>query len=711
MFDLYDVKISVRSIVKLLPEIKGLLSMKPNHERLFRDTIFGPWLDIQSYENNSHMMHYVFQHQVSISNLRLNCPPIIFHIGDHWLEFGRKEFCLITGFRFAHFSEKHGPMSTFFDRYFSENKTRNGFKKINGFDLLNVLKDKKTWLNMLDEDDVRLCLLIASELVFMGKEKRNFLTKHIMWLVDDFDAWNDFPWGEYMWEKFYNRTVTVVSRHTEHHLAELKKNLNFSGTYNLYGFAWHSRKTFGKLKISPKETSQAWFKASAEFIKGLDDQDNTFFQDDKGREKCIEQHNGMCGDTEDGTFVDGVVGKICPKMNRMLVDDGDGVLDSQSDDRDGVLDSQTKDEVLLIKRRKDDKFDELTKIFSKLETSETFVKEAKLFFPSIVSSHPIGGVSSEAKASSSSAHPGNDEDVSHLDDNMEIDGQNAKDGYSNSQHHLHLLIKALGTKIENPSIDVVVPPKVDDPMLRTIKPKDDFDEADVDSYDDDYMSLFNDEEQPAKSSLNDLELQREPDIVDVKDGILEQQANADKGKTTVIQETVRVIVEERPSLRRHCVAFRFRGWLTDQHLDLWIDLMWSLRPPEADWAIVSPHFSTCILNGMMQDYFSNGHMYPLPWIAVEKVYFPVNEPKEHWCLAQLEIRTGVVTFYDSLGWAGGSRRRWWRRMKKVLPEKLTLYLLMHGIFDSKGISADHYKITYNYASVLFQASLYDECGI
>ncbi|GKC25818.1 hypothetical protein Tco_1027968, partial [Tanacetum coccineum] len=68
-----------------------------------------------------------------------------------------------------------------------------------------------------------------------------------------------------------------------------------------------------------------------------------------------------------------------------------------------------------------------------------------------------------------------------------------------------------------------------DPMLHTIKPKDDFDEADVDSYDDDYMSLFNDEEQPAKSFLNDLELQQEPDKVDVKDGILEQQPNADKG--------------------------------------------------------------------------------------------------------------------------------------------------------------------------------------
>ncbi|GJS78928.1 phospholipase-like protein [Tanacetum coccineum] len=96
------------------------------------------------------------------------------------------------------------------------------------------------------------------------------------------------------------------------------------------------------------------------------------------------------------------------------------------------------------------------------------------------------------------------------------------------------------------------------------------------------------------------------------------------------------------------------------------------------------------------------------WLT-DQVYFSVNEPKEHWCLAQFEIRTRVVTFYDSLGWAGGSRRRWWRRMKKVLPEKL--YLLMHGIFDSKGISADDYKITYNYAFVPFQASLYDDCGI
>nr|GEY51033.1 phospholipase-like protein [Tanacetum cinerariifolium] len=251
-----------------------------------------------------------------------------------------------------------------------------------------------------------------------------------------------------MYKKTSKRTVNVVLRHTEHHLAELKENPNFNATYNLYGFAW-----------------------------GFN------------------------------------VKQLCT-------------------------------EVLFIKRHKDDEFDELTKRFSKLETFDNFIKFKNLLTndlctkkessdcnqknsdggmsieekPNFSSHHNdslnhIGGVSSDAKASSSSAHLGNDEDVSHLDDNMEIDGQNVK---------------------------AVVPTKVDDHMLHTIKPKDDFDEADVDSYDDDYMSLFNDEEQRAKSSLNNLELQQEPDKVDVKDGILEQQPNADKGKTTVIQETIGV---------------------------------------------------------------------------------------------------------------------------------------------------------------------------
>ncbi|GKC39026.1 hypothetical protein Tco_1051410 [Tanacetum coccineum] len=86
------------SSVKLLEEIKLLLERNPNRERLFRRTVFERWLDILSHDNDNHLMHYVLLHQVHVSKIPSDCPSMIFHIGDHWLQFGRKEFCLITGF-------------------------------------------------------------------------------------------------------------------------------------------------------------------------------------------------------------------------------------------------------------------------------------------------------------------------------------------------------------------------------------------------------------------------------------------------------------------------------------------------------------------------------------------------------------------------------------------------------------------------------------
>ncbi|GJR83874.1 retrovirus-related pol polyprotein from transposon TNT 1-94 [Tanacetum coccineum] len=70
------------------------------------------------------------------------------------------------------------------------------------------------------------------------------------------------------------------------------------------------------------------------------------------------------------------------------------------------------------------------------------------------------------------------------------------------------------------------------------------------SYDDDYMLMLNDEEKPVKSSSNDMELEQEPDKIDVKQGILEQQPNGLKVNTTVFEETVGVKVKEKHGLRR-----------------------------------------------------------------------------------------------------------------------------------------------------------------
>ncbi|GJX36564.1 hypothetical protein Tco_0248121 [Tanacetum coccineum] len=72
---LYDVKVVVRSALKLLPEIKCLLSSNLNRLNLFRRTVFGPWLDLPSHYNDNHLMHYVLQHQDCIPIVNLDPTP------------------------------------------------------------------------------------------------------------------------------------------------------------------------------------------------------------------------------------------------------------------------------------------------------------------------------------------------------------------------------------------------------------------------------------------------------------------------------------------------------------------------------------------------------------------------------------------------------------------------------------------------------------
>ncbi|GKE34320.1 phospholipase-like protein, partial [Tanacetum coccineum] len=369
-----------------------------------------------------------------------------------------------------------------------------------------------------------------------------------------------------------------------------------------------------------------------------------------------------------------------------------------------------------------------------------------------------------------SSHLVNDEDASHLDDLMEIDVENENDDYSTSQHHLHLLIKSVDSKTENLTIDVVVPPKDDDRILRTIKPNDACDEVEVDNFEDDYMLMLNDEEKHVKSSLNDMELKQEPEKIAVKQGILEQQPNDAKGKTTVLEETVGVKVKEKPSLwrglrplkakKKNCQRALRPNYVLRSAQIRKKKLAMAVKPPfgqqsattpapkkiksqipktevivppfvlenlsrpddcKSDKVTVPEYMSEFITNKDLPEYrfpwgkqdivvgrsfwlslsclnsgktgWLNDHIifqmdiYPLPCIAVEKVYFPVNEPKKQWCLAELEIRNGVVTFYDSLGWAGGSRRRWWRLMKKEQERQYQLTTLD----QSRSMQLLHFK--------------------
>ncbi|PWA84768.1 phospholipase-like protein [Artemisia annua] len=238
--------VNVRSLVKLLPDIKAKLKKNTNRYNLFKSTVFGPWLDVPNKPgNDNHLMNYVLQHQVYVPDVTDECSPITFHIGDNRLHFGRKEFCLVTGLRFGKLAvvdDKEITYVPFCERVFPD-KCLPGPTQYNvkGQHFVNiVLEDKfeKTWLALSDEDAVRICLVVVSVVILSGREGRFNIPKHIMLLVEDFAAFNAFPWGEYLWKIFYLRTVNVVPKHANHHTTNKKKNPEFVPTYNLYGFVW-----------------------------------------------------------------------------------------------------------------------------------------------------------------------------------------------------------------------------------------------------------------------------------------------------------------------------------------------------------------------------------------------------------------------------------------------------------------------------------------
>ncbi|PWA38169.1 phospholipase-like protein [Artemisia annua] len=217
---MFDAKITVRSRLDNLTNIRALLNVKRSN--LFRTTVFGQWLDIPPYSPDNHLYDYFYQNAVSVPEIIDSCPPLRFKIGDNVLDFGREQFCLVTGFRLGQVAKEETdigrivrgiPYSPFLDRLFPKLKSTNK-KRIKGQELLTLMNSGPVWDSLLDVDAVRVCLLVIATCVFIGREPRFYIPDHMLKMIEDLSVWNEYPWGEYMWAHLYKRTVNVVLRHT-----------------------------------------------------------------------------------------------------------------------------------------------------------------------------------------------------------------------------------------------------------------------------------------------------------------------------------------------------------------------------------------------------------------------------------------------------------------------------------------------------------------
>lgn len=231
---MYDAKLSTRSRLQILGQIKRKLSANNVRYKMFKETVFGPWLDIRTYELDNHMIHYLLLHQRYVKDPHVNT-PFYFDVGKHKLEFGRKEFSLITGFRMGDCSLESfqtAKLNSFRHRVFPE------VERVKGSLVSDLVTKHNHQFNSLsDIDAVRVCLLFALE-VFIGPQLRHVIPDEILNLVDYIDSWNKFPWGQYIWEEFHNRVYNTVKKYAEKHLRMVAANPSHVPQYTLQGFVF-----------------------------------------------------------------------------------------------------------------------------------------------------------------------------------------------------------------------------------------------------------------------------------------------------------------------------------------------------------------------------------------------------------------------------------------------------------------------------------------
>ncbi|GKB83234.1 phospholipase-like protein [Tanacetum coccineum] len=173
------------------------------------------------------------QHKVDDSHYDM---PLIYYTEGHSLHFGRPEFALITGLPFG---------TVNFGLYTSgELKFRNRVfphklgLSVTNLHVIGVIEDEETFRKLCDQDSTRLCLILALEVIFVGRLLTCLVDDTLFRLVKNLEDWNCFPWGEHIWTHLYDEIKNIIENHSDEHYFEMKKDRMYVPTYTLSDFVF-----------------------------------------------------------------------------------------------------------------------------------------------------------------------------------------------------------------------------------------------------------------------------------------------------------------------------------------------------------------------------------------------------------------------------------------------------------------------------------------
>ncbi|GKA17451.1 hypothetical protein Tco_0697288, partial [Tanacetum coccineum] len=222
----YDCKVTIRSRPSTILFIKERLSKTNKRLELFKDTVFGKYLDLDVEDNNNHLLNYVLHHQRPELSKSIDS-NLVFDIAGHTLLFERSEFCLVTGFAcekvvFPEYMDDGIPP-------FLRCKAAKGKAAIGKAAKGKAAKRKATQgkaAQPSNKGDTHSVTILDLRSLIWDDEKWKKLS------VEDSIR------GEYYWEEFYKKAVNLIDNLKDTHINFKKKNPSKLPTYSIYGFTW-----------------------------------------------------------------------------------------------------------------------------------------------------------------------------------------------------------------------------------------------------------------------------------------------------------------------------------------------------------------------------------------------------------------------------------------------------------------------------------------
>ncbi|PWA60004.1 phospholipase-like, Aminotransferase-like mobile domain protein [Artemisia annua] len=637
------VKVHIRSKLHYFQLIKDRLS--ENRRRLFRSTCFGPWLDLNYFENDESLIHYMLQNQIKSDDAHYDL-PLIYLVNGHHLHFGRRQFHLITGFKFGmpSFRKFRTGDIIFRDRVFPD-KLGVGLKTI---DLLCLIETEELFTKLSDEDAVRVCILLSAQVIFMGREMLSVVDDVYLRMVENFENWNDFHWGEHIWRQLYDAIRNTYSKQKlEYSLAgfffAFKVWILEVSTQSLRwwskeldliprALSWSKKVPFQELEYFGQLFPEATLRAKIHAIDNevpapqasytLQDRVRTLHGICNGFMLLPAEVNSLRSPVHKlETYIQYITRKmkVGHRQDKLHNIDEKEHKEPEKD----KFDNDDKDAYIA-----DEYCPNLNHNFLDLFESEIqneFLKDEKVSKKDVkedcvylATQECLAAEMQEAGFRRLSAQREERLRVLKVEEkNVQITNQIFK------APHMQLAFQNCGSKKRQHTL--VLRPEFKD-------------------VDDDVKLPTLDQLKRTISQLTLDMIQKCKDLKPWKEAFI-----TNNGQPSCKFPWCNDIVVDHHFWDCFVAMDETReGWLRDEHIELWVLYLWHVRPSFADWSIVSSYFLTLLLQESLPLFYANKQVYKVSWADVDWVFIPINEPKKHWSVAQFHIQSGNVIFYDSV---------------------------------------------------------------